>query len=47
MAKLVEKAKDNPKFLKEFRSEIDQLASPYLRDNKIHQTFLMARARKV
>lgn len=47
VAKLVDKAKDNPTLLEDFRSEVAKLASPYFRDNKIHQIFLLTRAKKI
>lgn len=47
VAKLVDKAKDNPALLEDFRSEVDKLASPYFKENKIHQIFLLTRAKKL
>lgn len=45
--KLVKTLKDeNPDRLKQFRNEVDKLASQYYSENHIHQHFLMTRARK-
>lgn len=44
--KLVQDLKDKPIHLKQFRNELEILASEYFSNNSIHQHYLMSRARK-
>ncbi len=44
--KLVQDSEKDPTMLKQFRDELEQLASLYYKDNYIHQTYLMSRAKK-
>ncbi len=44
--KLIEESKGDPITLKQFRAELEALASEYYRDNHIQQHFLMSRAKK-
>lgn len=44
--KLVQDSKDDPSRLKQFRAELEALASCYYADNYIHQHYLMSRAIK-
>jgi SAM-dependent methyltransferase len=44
--KLVESLKNDPVRLKEFRAAFREVLLPYFRDNQLHQSFLMSRARK-
>jgi SAM-dependent methyltransferase len=44
--KLVQESKNDPTRLKQFRAEVETLASHYYTDNHIHQHYLMSRAKK-
>jgi SAM-dependent methyltransferase len=47
VAKLVEKCGSDSEIVKTFRKEVDKLAAPYYKNNRIYQTFLMTRAIKL
>lgn len=46
IVKLVQNSKDNPALIRQFRSELEALASQYFADNHIRQHYLMSGARK-
>ena len=45
--KLVQMLADQPQKLATFRSELDQIVAPYFQKNRVRQSFLMTRARKL
>ncbi len=47
VVKLVELSANDPERLKNFRNEVEKLASHYYTGNQIHQSFLMTRAIKI
>jgi SAM-dependent methyltransferase len=46
LIKLVESLKSDPARLKQFRSEFRAIVEEYYRENQLHQSYLMTRARK-
>jgi SAM-dependent methyltransferase len=47
MIKLIETLAADPSRLQSFRQEFDAMASDYSRDNVVHQSYLLTRARKI
>jgi SAM-dependent methyltransferase len=47
MIKLIETLASDPSRLRSFRREFDAMVSDYSRDNVIHQSYLLTRARKI
>ena len=47
MQTLVERLANDPERLQQVRHEFEELAQPYYRNNQVHQSYLLTRARAV